>query len=167
MTISLYRKVVGTVILSTMAGSLAAPAALYLVSGSVQRQAEQEVLNHASVVRELIDERANTARRLAAQFAARPDVVDAVKRRDTPYVQKVAREVVDLGGISTLTIADGQGTVVGRGHSSQTGDSVLAQANVTKALAGEASQGAEVGTAVKFASAPDTRSGTTAGLWDR
>ena len=40
--------------------------------------------------------------------------------------------------------------MVGRGHSDKAGDSVLTQANVRKALAGESSTGIEEGTVVKF-----------------
>jgi methyl-accepting chemotaxis protein len=82
--------------------------------------------------------------------AARPDVAQAVKRGDTAYIQKVAKEILKSGAINVLTIAGKDGKVVGRGHSDKAGDSVLGQANVKKALAGEASAGIEEGTVIKF-----------------
>ena len=53
-------------------------------------------------------------------------------------------------GLEVLTIADQEGNVIARGHSEKTGDSVLSQINVKKALAGEVSAGFEEGTVVKF-----------------
>jgi methyl-accepting chemotaxis protein len=66
-------------------------------------------------------------------------------------VQRIGKEFLRGAGVNVLTVADKGGQVIGRGHSDKTGDSVLNQVNVKKALsAGEASSGVEEGTVVKF-----------------
>jgi methyl-accepting chemotaxis protein len=52
--------------------------------------------------------------------------------------------------VAFVTVADRDGTVIGRGHSDKSGDSVLGQVNVKQALSGKASTGVEPGTVVKF-----------------
>jgi len=52
--------------------------------------------------------------------------------------------------VGFLTISDKQGVAVGRGHSDKTGDSVLNQAAVQKALQGDAWVGIDEGTVVKL-----------------
>jgi methyl-accepting chemotaxis protein len=83
-------------------------------------------------------------------IATRSDIAAAVAGGDSPAVQRMAKEIMRETGIALITISDAKGTVVGRGHSDQTGDSVAKQINVTKALAGQTTVGLEEGTAVKF-----------------
>ncbi|MRR13317.1 chemotaxis protein, partial [bacterium] len=78
------------------------------------------------------------------------DVAEAIQKGDSAYIQKAGKEFLKGSFANVITIADKDGKVVGRGHSDKVGDSVLGQANVKKALVGEASAGVEEGTVVKF-----------------
>jgi methyl-accepting chemotaxis protein len=82
--------------------------------------------------------------------AANPAVAQAIAERNTGFLQQFARQVTQKIGVDFFTFSDKQGIVVARGHSDRIGDSVLNQANVQKALAGESSVGIEPGTVVKF-----------------
>jgi methyl-accepting chemotaxis protein len=150
MKLSLSKRIIGAVILSVIIGSTAALISSVVLMRGFNEQAQKDVEQFATAVQGQLDAIKDKCREAAYQFAARPDVAEAVKKGDTAYVQKVAREFLASGAVNVLTIAGKDGKVVGRGHSDKVGDSVLNQANVKKALAGEASAGVEEGTVVKF-----------------
>ena len=97
-----------------------------------------------------MDDLADKVKRHAVSFSTRPDLAEAVERKDTKRLQKLGKELMTDNGLEVLTIADIDGNVIARGHSEKTGDSVANQINVKKALAGEVSVGIEEGTVVKF-----------------
>jgi methyl-accepting chemotaxis protein len=150
MKLSLSKRIIGAVIFSVIIGSAAALVSSVILMRGFNEQAQKDVEQFATAVQGQLDAIRDRCREAAYQFAARPDVAEAVKKGDTAYVQKVAREFLAPGTVNVLTIAGMDGKVVGRGHSDKVGDSVLNQANVKKALAGEASAGVEEGTVVKF-----------------
>ncbi len=86
----------------------------------------------------------------AKMTASRQDLAEAISKGDTAAVQRLGKDIMRDSKISLITIADKEGKVVGRGHSDKAGDSVLSQANVKQALAGETNFGIEEGTVVKF-----------------
>jgi methyl-accepting chemotaxis protein len=114
-------------------------------------RAQQDVQRFSIAAQAQLDALKEKCREAAYQFAVRPDVIEAVAKGDTAYVQKVGKEFLRAGAVNVLTIADKDGKSIGRGHSDKAGDSVLSQVNVKKALAGEASSGVEEGTVIKFA----------------
>jgi methyl-accepting chemotaxis protein len=150
MKLSLSKRIISAVILSAIIGSTAALISSIVLMRSFNEQAQKDVEQFATAVQGQIDAIKEKCREAAYQFAGRPDVAEAVKKGDTAYVQKVAREFLASGTVNVLTIGNKEGKVVGRGHSDKAGDSVLNQVNVKKALAGEASSGVEEGTVVKF-----------------
>jgi methyl-accepting chemotaxis protein len=115
----------------------------------------QQTMRSLQLLRGGVDEkmRAREERvRLAAwSLAARPDVVAAVEKNDGAMLSRSAQEILQQCGVSVLTIADGKGVALARGHSSKSGDSVMNQVVVQKALEGQATSGYEEGTAVKYA----------------
>ncbi|HLP02397.1 MAG TPA: methyl-accepting chemotaxis protein [Opitutaceae bacterium] len=89
--------------------------------------------------------------RSARLLATRPDLLEAIASGDAPTVQRIARDICTAEKIDVITISDAAGKVLGRGHATSSGDSVLNQANVRLALAGKPCVGYEPGTAVKLA----------------
>jgi methyl-accepting chemotaxis protein len=150
MRLSLSKRIIGTVILSVVIGSSAALIASYLLMRDFNLRAQQDVERYTTTVQAQLDALKDTCRQNAYQFAVRPDVIEAVGKGDSSYIQKVGKEFLRAGSINVLTIANKDGQVIGRGHSDKAGDSVLSQVNVKKALAGEASSGVEEGTVIKF-----------------
>jgi methyl-accepting chemotaxis protein len=150
MKLTLSKRIIGAVIISVLVGSTSAIISSFFLMRGFDEQAQKDVEQYSQAVQSQLESMQDKAREAAHAVAGRPDVAQAVKRGDTAYVQKVAKEILKSGAINVLTIAGKDGKVVGRGHSDKAGDSVLGQVNVKKALAGEASAGVEEGTVVKL-----------------
>jgi methyl-accepting chemotaxis protein len=150
MKLTLSKRIIGAVIISVLVGSTSAIISSFFLMRGFDEQAQKDVEQYSQAVQSQMESMQDKSREAAHAVAGRPDVAQAVKRGDTAYVQKVAKEILKSGAINVLTIAGKDGKVVGRGHSDKAGDSVLGQVNVKKALAGEASAGVEEGTVVKL-----------------
>lgn len=151
MRLSLSQRIIGIVIFSVIIGSSAALISSYILMRDFNHRAQQDVQRFSIAAQAQLDALKEKCREAADQFTVRPDVIEAVDKGDTAYIQKVGKEFLRAGAVNVLTIADKDGKAIGRGHSSKAGDSVLSQVNVKKALAGEASSGVEEGTVIKFA----------------
>ncbi len=77
-------------------------------------------------------------------------LAQAIVSGDKAFLAAHAKQVLAKTKIDFLTITDAKGVVVARGHSSQTGDSVMNQLNVVKSLQGQDSVGIEEGSVVKL-----------------
>ncbi len=150
MKLSLSKRIISVVIVSVIVGSTSALISSFMLMRWFDEQTKQDVMQVSTAVQAQLDSLRDKCKEAAYLFALRKDVAEAVKRGDTAYVQRVAQEFLKAGSVNVLTIANAEGKVVGRGHSEKAGDSVISQANVKKALAGEASSGVEEGTVVKF-----------------
>jgi methyl-accepting chemotaxis protein len=149
--ISFSGKIVGLILLTVVVvGGATFGSAYYFFSRSFDEQAEGRIAMTSDAVQGVIDDMVDKVKRLAVSFASRPDLVEAVEKKDTERLQKLARELMTNNGLGVLTIADNDGKVIARGHSDKTGDSVIDQTNVKKALSGEVYVGIEDGTVVKF-----------------
>jgi methyl-accepting chemotaxis protein len=150
MKLTLFKRIIGAVTISVLVGSTSAIISSVFLMRGFDEQAQRDVEQYSKAVQNHLDGMQDRAREAAYAAAGRLDVAEAVKRGDTAYVQKVGKEMLKSGAINVFTVAGKDGKVVGRGHSDKTGDSVLGQTNVKKALAGQASAGIEEGTVVKF-----------------
>lgn len=124
--------------------------AYYFFTKGFNKQANKETDLTAVAIQNILDDISNKLKANAVSFATRPDLVEAVEKKDTKRLQEIAKMLLANNSLGVLTIADANGTVIARGHSDKIGDSVANQINVRKALAGEVSAGMEEGTVVKF-----------------
>ena len=121
-----------------------------LVSKNSEAQLLKEVDIFAESVQASLDDYKEKLSSVAYLLASREDVASAIKKKDTPFLQKIGEEIAKKTDLQVITIADRGGDVVARGHSKKIGDNVANQINVQKALAGEHSTAIEEGTVVKF-----------------
>ncbi len=151
MKLSLSGKVIGLVAASVLLISSGCFLSTYFltIKGSGENM-RREVGRVAESVQIQLDSTSSKMAVVAQASASRPDLIQALEKNDTAYLQRVGREIMQKAGAEFITFTDKEGKVVARGHSDKTGDSVLAQTNVKKSLAGEASTGIEEGTVVKY-----------------
>ena len=122
----------------------------YFFSKGFDEQSKKAIDLTSQAVKERTADMAERLKTHAVSFASRPDLLEAVVKKDTPYLQRIAKELLINNKLGVLTIAASDGKVLARGHSDKTGDSISNQLNVRRALAGEVSVGIEDGTVVKF-----------------
>lgn len=99
-------------------------------------------------------------------IASNTSIINAVENKDEFLLRSLIVQAMKDTGAHFITVSDQKGVVIARSHSEKTGDSVMTQANVAKALAGEANVGIEPGTVVKFslrAGCPIIQGGTIIG----
>ena len=148
---TLTGKIVCLIVLTALiVGGAAFGSALYFLSRGYDEQAESGIALTAGMVQAKLADMQENVRSSAASLAGRPDVATAIEKRDTAYLQNLGKNFTANEGLDFVTIADGEGKVIARSHSDQTGDSVANQINVKRALAGETSAGMEEGTVVKL-----------------
>ena len=122
----------------------------YKVSSGLNRMAADSLAVDAVNVQSEVKELEAKTREVAEMLARRADVAQALVQTNSAQLLKVAQDSLTGFGVGLVTIANKSGVVVARGHSTKTGDSVLTQVNVQKALLGESVTLLEEGTEVKF-----------------
>ena len=148
---SFSAKVIGMVVLVVLVVSGTIFTVTYMsVTKGFDEQAQREIEFTASAVKSSVADLMDKVKKDGASFALRPDVIAAMATEDTPYLQKIAKQYMQENGLGLVTISDGKGVVIARGHSEKVGDSVTNQLNVKRALNGETTVGMEEGTVVKF-----------------
>ena len=103
---------------------------------------------------------------MAELIANQPELTEAVAQGESKVVQALGKLWMEKSDADFITITDAKGTVVGRGHSSKTGDPVLNQETVVNALAGKNTVGLVSGTVEPYtirAGAPVMRDGKVVG----
>ncbi len=149
--LSLSLKIAGLVFLAVgVVGFSALAMVYYFVSSGLDKQAEKEIAITAEAVKGHIKDDMEMAKKQAAAIALNPALVEAMKEKDAGRLREITKSLMSNCMADFLTLADPQGNVLARGHSDKTGDSILNQVNVKKALAGETTVGIEDGTEVKF-----------------
>lgn len=149
--LSLFGKIIGLILITVfLVGGVVYWTSFFMLSHAVYGESQTEIKKMSGLVQVHVDDLSDKAVHIAATMAERPDLIAAVEKGNKEAVQNLAKGYVKARQVSILTITDKNGNVLGRGHSDQTGDSVLNQINVKKALAGQASTGIEEGAVVKF-----------------
>jgi methyl-accepting chemotaxis protein len=150
-SLSFLARVIALVLMVVLVvGGATFGSAYYFFFNAFDEQAQQGIEFTSTAVQGIMDDVMGKVKEHAVSFAARPDLVEAVVKKDTGLLQQLAKQLMTNNGLEVLTIADTEGKVLARGHSEKTGDSVSNQINVKKALADEVSVGIEDGTVVKF-----------------
>lgn len=149
--VSISGKIVGLILFTVIVvGGATFGAAYHFFTKSNDEQAEKRIDLTAGAIQAILDDQMARMKQLALSLSTRPDLAEALVRKDTGQLQKIGREMVKNNGLEVLTISDREGKVIARGHSEKVGDSIAKQVNVKKAQAGEVSVGIEEGTVVKF-----------------
>jgi len=149
--VSLTGKIIGLIIMTVLiVGGVTFGSAFYFLSKGYDEQAEKEIAMTSQMIQVNFNDLKEKVKGSAASFAGRPDVVAAIEKKDTAYLQNLSKALMANEGFGFVTIADKDGNVIARGHSDKTGDSVSGQLNVKKAQAGEVFVGIESGTVVKL-----------------
>ncbi|MDQ5985017.1 MAG: hypothetical protein CSYNP_00721 [Syntrophus sp. SKADARSKE-3] len=157
MKVSLFGRIIGLIVITAvLVGSTVYWISFFMLNHAVYHQSQSEVEKLAGLIQGYVDDLKDKAVVTAAVLAEKQELIAAIEKGDKTAVQNLASGYVKARQVSLLTICDKDGNVVGRGHSDKTGDNVLSQINVKKALAGQASTGVEEGTVVKLS----LRSGT-------
>ncbi|HEU6437088.1 MAG TPA: methyl-accepting chemotaxis protein [Nitratidesulfovibrio sp.] len=113
-------------------------------------ESAQAVTRFRDVVARNIDDRAAKFLEEVSLVAAHADFAAAVAAGDGPRTAELARRLMRDVSSDFMTVTDDKGNVLARGHSEKTGDSVLDQETVRRALRGEATVGIISGTVVPF-----------------
>jgi methyl-accepting chemotaxis protein len=144
-------KVVALVLFTVIfVGGATFGSAYYFFSKSFDEQAQKKMELISVEIQRTLNDLLDRVKRHAASFSTRPDLAEAVERKDSKLLQKLGKDLMTDNRLDVLTIVDTEGKVIARGHSEKTGDSIGYQINVKRALAGEVSGGIEEGTVVKF-----------------
>ncbi len=152
MKLSFSGKIIGLIFLTVSIVSMAIfSVTFYVTYKEFDKQSQQEVVAAADAVQAFLENLKEKSMGVAYLTASRADVVTALENKDAAFLQGFGAEIINQGQLGVVTFTDKEGNAVARGHSQETGDSVLNQTAVKKAIAGEPSVGLEEGTVVKFA----------------
>jgi methyl-accepting chemotaxis protein len=124
--------------------------AYWSLSCDLDAQKVAEIRRAAACATAQIDDELATLTRIGQSIASRPDLVQAMEKGDRSTLGNLARSLLKTTNVDLVTVCDKTGRVLARGHSDKTGDSVLNQQVVAKALKGEAHAGIESGTVAPF-----------------
>ena len=120
--ISLSGKTVSLVLLTTIVvGGAIFGSAYYFFSKSFDEYAEKRIDLAAAGVQGVMDDMVDKVKRHAASFSTRPDLAEALERKDTERLEKLGKQLMADNGLQVLTIADIDGNVVVRGQSEKRG----------------------------------------------
>lgn len=124
--------------------------AYYFLSKGFDSQAKSEISHIAKVVQNAMNDAIEQMKKQAVSLAARPDLGEAVEKRDVGYLRQIMKSYTENNGLKVLVVVDKDGVVLARGHSDKAGDSIANQENVQKAVKGETAVSIEEGAVVKL-----------------
>lgn len=126
--LSFTGKITALVLLTAVVvGGVTFGSAYHFLSKGYDEQAEAEIAVTAKAVQANFSQLQERIRSLAVSYSHRPDVEEAVEKRDTAHLQSLGKQFMANDGIGFVTIGDPEGKVIARGHSDKTGDSLLAR----------------------------------------
>jgi len=151
MRLTLLKKITGLVFVAVMlVGGGNYLSNRYFLNKMLDEQNIREISSRADLVTAQFEEMKKTLTASGYHMATNPEVVSRIAARDTAWLQKYAKKVMEETGLESITISDADGVCIARGHSDKVGDSVAKQVNVQQALKGKTTVGVEQGTVVAF-----------------
>ena len=123
---------------------------LYYFSDTMQKNYEGQAAQGLEGMSNVLESYKADATNYATIFARHPDVIKAVKEKNTVAILVALGPLAKDAKLDSVTISDEKGVVLARTHDSKIGDSVMNQANVQKAIQGTTSAAIEPGTVVKL-----------------
>lgn len=162
------QKIEGVSVIALLALGLTVSLVSYLMlSRHFQSQAGEEVRTALKVVQARVDAHLAQLDPIVHSLSERPGVAEAILGRDQEGLQRMARaDMLDFQ-IQGLTIVDGRGIVLARGHSREAGDDAKALPIVGLGLAGKPARGVEAGNVAPYsfrAARPVIQDGQVIGL---
>ncbi|MDR2861383.1 MAG: hypothetical protein LBV07_02380 [Syntrophobacterales bacterium] len=100
---------------------------------------EERIVVTAGWLKNYLHDCERISKAAAVSVSKDPEVVKAVKGRDTKEIIRVLTPTLELYGIGFYTVTDNAGIVLARTHVDRVGDSVSNQQNIEDALAGKVS----------------------------
>lgn len=136
-TLGLKRKLILYVSLLIIAAMVAVTLpALYFLADGLETAYERQAVQGLEGFGGLVESYKATAVKQAELFARHPEVIKAVASRDKAALINILGPLSQGAGLDAVTVADEAGRVLARTHDDKSGDSVIKQANVQAALAG-------------------------------
>jgi len=130
--------------------------ALYLLREYNNEITTEQVSESMKGLTTVLEDYKQNALNFGAVMASNPNVIKAIKNKDSEAVLKEVAPLLKKAKIDFATITDENGTVIVRTHETTKGDSVIKQDNIKNALKGTAFGAIESGTAVKFSARAGT-----------
>lgn len=124
---------------------------LYFFTTYAEKSAEEQVIKGMQGLNTIMEHSKEQAMNYGIIFANHPGLSKAMEEKDAPTILTILAPLVKEAKIDFVTVTDEKGKVITRTHApTQTGDSVMNQANVAAAVKGQAFSAVEPGTAVKL-----------------
>jgi len=167
MRINISAKLVILVMASvTVSGASALVASFYSVGAGFEKTFTDDILSYKKIVQDRVDRLHADYKGLAHSQAVRPNVINSISTADHSMLKKLGQDLMKTGQTDFIVFVDDKGKVLARGHDDSSGDSIVDQECVKRALGGSICSTFEPGKVVKVslrASAPVQKDGKIIG----
>lgn len=126
-------------------------ATLWTVRARFHEQIQTDMQRLSAQIQRDLDSQKKALETTGLLVSKNPALIKAIEDSDAAALRSLCVEAVKASGISVLTVTDGSGKVLARGHSDKAGDDITNQKNVQEALKGRGCSTVERGTAAGLA----------------
>lgn len=142
---------IGALIPFALAMLICSLTGFYLIDNRITHQAQEKVRTDINSAREAYQGELTHMDDILRTVAESPVVADAVARGDRAMIESLLQPLRKRQQLDLLTVVDGNGTVLYRGHNpGRIGDSLRGRLSIARALLGREVQGTEVLSAVEL-----------------
>lgn len=169
MHLTLTRKIVISLVIAVLASSaIVFWTSVYFMQKPLEEELKLNIRKLQHIIETANFSTADHFAQSAGLVARDNELAKAIADRNHGDVVRLSKMAMAATGSDFMTVTDDKGTVVGRGHSGKTNDSVLNQETVVSALKGQPAAAIVSGTVVPFtirASQPVIRDGKVIGTF--